>query len=365
MSRYQICNVCVMDTSDDDIQFDESGVCHHCKELKETIGQIDRNSPQRKLNDLIKTIKSQSGKYNCLIGTSGGKDSTYLIVKCIEWGLKPLLVHIDNGWNTELAVSNIKKVATEYNLDYESLVLDWNEFKQIQVAFLKSSTVDFEMPTDLAISAGLYKLASKHNIKYIVSAGNYASEGILPLTWGYHVLKDTYYYKTIVKNYSKVAIKNTPIIDVIKEVYYKYYKGLKFVYPLNYMNYNPLSLTAKDLGNIGVEYPNNKHHESGITAFWQSYVMPTKYNYDYRRATYSSLIVAGYLKREEALKHLSIPPFDHKWVEEYKLFVSKKLEISSEELEHYLKQQPKNYKNFPNRKEWIKAVHKVYFKYLK
>jgi tRNA(Ile)-lysidine synthase TilS/MesJ len=182
-----------MDTSDEDIQFDKDGVCNHCKELKNTIDSIQCKNPQEHLNDLIKTIKSQSGKYNCLIGTSGGKDSTFLIVKCIEWGLKPLLVHIDNGWNTELAVSNIKKVATAYNLDLETFVLDWSEFKQIQLAFLKSSTVDLEMPTDLAISAGLYKLASKHNINYIVSAGNYASEGILPLTWGYHVLKDTYY----------------------------------------------------------------------------------------------------------------------------------------------------------------------------
>lgn len=365
MAHYQICKVCVMDTSDEDIQFDKDGVCNHCKELKNTIDSIQCKNPQEHLNDLIKTIKSQSGKYNCLIGTSGGKDSTFLIVKCIEWGLKPLLVHIDNGWNTELAVSNINKVASAFSLDLETFVLDWSEFKQIQLAFLKSSTVDFEMPTDLAISAGLYKLASKHNIKYIVSAGNYASEGILPLTWGYHVLKDAYYYKTIFKSYSNAVIKNTPIIDVIKEAYYKYYKGIKFVYPLNHMNYNPLNVTSKALGDIGIECSNAKHHESGITAFWQSFVMPTKYNYDYRRATFSSLIVAGYLKREEALNELSLPPYNLEWVEQYKLYVAKKLEISSDELEHFLKMSPKNYKDFPNQKKWITLIHKVYFKYLK
>lgn len=365
MAHYQICKVCVMDTSDEDIQFDEAGVCNHCKQIKDTINNIQSNYPEERLSELINSIKRQRGKYNCLIGTSGGKDSTYLIVKCIEWGLKPLLVHIDNGWNTEMAVANIKKVTSAFNLDLKTLVLDWSEFKQIQLAFLKSSTVDFEMPTDLAISAGLYRLASKYNIKYIVSAGNYASEGILPLTWGYHVLKDSYYYKTIVKSNSKVGIKNTPLIDLMREVYYKYYKGLKFVYPLNYMNYNPLKITADDIGNIGIQVSSTKHHESCITAFWQSFVMPTKFNYDYRRATFSSLIVAGHLTREDALKQLGTSPYNLEWVEQYKIFIAKKLEISDDELEHFLNMPPKNYKNFPNRKEWISLIHKVYFKFLK
>jgi hypothetical protein len=131
------------------------------------------------------------------------------------------------------------------------------------------------------------------------------------------------------------------------------------------MNYNPLSVTSKALGNIGIECSSAKHHESGITAFWQSFVMPTKYNYDYRRATFSSLIIAGHLKREEALKELSLPPYNLEWVEQYKLYVAKKLEISSDELEHFLKMSPKNYKDFPNQKKWITLIHKVYFKYLK
>ena len=164
-------------------------------------------------------------EFDCLIGISGGVDSCYTAYLCNKWGLRPLLMHMDNGWNSEIAVKNVKNIVKTLNLEYESYVLDWNEFREIQLAFLKSSIVDLEMPTDIAIAASLYETANRYGIKYIVSGGNYSGEGILPLTWGYHVLKDEKLYHNIVENFSKIKLKKVPSVGLYGEIYYKFIKG--------------------------------------------------------------------------------------------------------------------------------------------
>lgn len=362
---YQICSHCVMDTSDMDIAFDATGRCNHCRDFEKTLSQprYSKDDAQAKLNDLISQIKAKGKgkKYDCLIGISGGVDSCYTAYLCHQWGLRPLLMHMDNGWNSDIAVKNVKKIVDKLGLDYVSYVLDWREFREIQLGFLKSSLVDLELPTDLAIPASLYKTAAKIGIQYIVSGGNYSGEGILPLTWGYHVLKDEKLYRHIVRNYANVKIKKVPVVGLKGEIYYKFVKGIKTVYPLNLIDYNKdeareFLKTEFDWQDYG-----GKHHESKITGFWQSYVMPTKYNMDYRRATYSSQIVSGQLSREEALERLNALPYNSEKIEQDKEYIAKKYGITIEELAQYLALSPKTYKNFPNDKkkiEWFYAMYK-------
>ncbi len=363
-AHYQICNYCVMDTSDPDIQFDENGVCNHCKDFRTVLENIklDEENSQLKLEQLLNTIKNKGKgrKYDCLIGISGGVDSCYTAYLCKKWGLRPLLMHMDNGWNSEIAVKNVKKIVDKLNLDYLSYVLDWEEFKEIQLAFLKASVVDLELPTDIAIAASLYQTAARYNIPYIISGGNYSGEGILPLTWGYHVLKDMKYYQYIVKHYSKTKIKKVPVVGLKGEIYYKFIKGIKTLYPLNLIQYNKDEAREFLVSQFGWQYYGGKHHESFITAFWQSYAMPTKFNMDYRRATYSSQIVSGQITRDEALQKLKDSPFDPQKVQYYKEYVAKKFGITLQELETYLQLPPKTYKDFPNDKKLILKFYEIY-----
>ncbi len=365
---YQICQRCVMDTSDCDIEFDESGICNHCKDFEKVLAQpkYDKKEAEIKLTSLIGQIKSKrkNKEFDCLIGISGGVDSCYTAYLCKKWGLKPLLMHMDNGWNSEIAVKNVKNVVTNLNLDYQSYVLDWNEFREIQLAFLKSSIVDLEMPTDIAIAASLYETANKYGIKYIISGGNYSGEGILPLTWGYHVLKDEKLYRNIVKKYSKNKLKKIPVVGLRGEIYYKFIKGIKIIYPLNLIDYNKDKARIFLKNELGWKDYGGKHHESRITAFWQSYAMPTKYNMDYRRATYSSQIISGQITRDEALEKLEPLPYDLEKVEQDKQYIAKKYRISNSELEEYLSLPPKTYKDFINNKEKIEWFYNIYKKYI-
>lgn len=351
-----------MDTTDTDITFDDKGYCNHCtnhlEKLKlETNKEIPSNLD---LNRIVSRIKSKGKKYDCIVGVSGGVDSCYTAYLAHSLGLKPLLVHLDNGWDSVNAVENIKLIVTKLDLDYESYVLDWEEFRELQLAFLRSSIVDLEFPTDIAIQAALHQVASKLGIKYIISGSNYSSEGILPLKWGYHVMKDMKLYNHIVKKYSKVKRKKIPGFSWFNEMYFKFVNGIKIIYILDYVDYN------KDLAKDFLEkefncaFPTGKHHESLYTKFWQSYILPVKHNIDYRKDTYSTQICAGQITREDALKKLESLPYDQKTIQNDKEYVCKKLKISLEEFEEIMQRPPRNYTHFPNKEKWIKFVHKTY-----
>jgi len=353
-----------MDTFDEFITFDERGYCNHCEAFIERAKQHNyvAGESEKQWEEILGNIK-QKGKgreYDCIVGISGGVDSSYTAYLCKEWGLRPLLMHMDNGWDTEISVKNIKTLAEKLNFDYVSYVLDWNEFREIQLAFLKSSIVDLEMPTDIAIAASIYQTAAKHKIQYIVSGGNSSGEGILPLQMGYHVYKDVKLYKHIVKNYGSVPLKKVPVVGYVGEIYYKFVKNIRTVYPLNYIPFDKDEARAFLMENYGWENYGGKHHESKITAFWQSYAMPVKYNMDYRRTTYSSQICSGQMTREEALEKLKEPSYDASKVDADKKYVAKKYGISVEELETYLSQPPKTYLDFPNQKNLIELIYKTY-----
>ena len=365
---YQICKRCVMDTSDADIEFDALGICNHCKDFEKILikPRYSKKESESRLNSILEQVKSKGKKseFDCLVGISGGVDSCYTAYLCKKWGLKPLLLHMDNGWNSEIAVKNVKNIVQNLGLDYQSYVLDWNEFREIQLAFLKSSIVDLEMPTDIAIAASLYKTASKYGIKYIISGGNYSGEGILPLSWGYHVLKDEKLYRSIVKKYSKMKLKKVPLVGLRGEIYYKFIKGIKTIYPLNFVEYNKDKAREFLKIELGWQDYGGKHHESKITAFWQSFAMPTKYNMDYRRATYSSQIVSGQLNREKALENLRTLPYNEEMVRQDKKYIAKKYGISHSEFEKYLSMPPKTYRDFPNNKNVIELFYALYRKFI-
>jgi N-acetyl sugar amidotransferase len=355
-----------MDSSDMDIVFDEKGICNHCTDFEKILAQPRyTEDSDEKLEQLIEKIKlkGKGRPYDCLVGISGGVDSCYTAYLCKKWGLRPLLMHMDNGWNSEISVGNVKKIVDKLGLDYVSYVLDWDEFKEIQLGFLRSSIVDLEMPTDIAIAASLYETANKHTIPYIISGGNYSGEGILPLTWGYHVLKDEKLYRHIVKKYSKLKLKKVPVVGLKGEIYYKFVKGIKTVYPLNLVQYNKDEAREFLKKEFDWQDYGGKHHESRITAFWQSYAMPSKYNMDYRRATYSAQIISGQITREEALEKLKSLPYDAVKIESDKQYIAKKYGISLDELERCLALAPKTYKDFPNDKKKIDWFYGLYRKY--
>lgn len=366
--EYQMCTRCIMDTSDPDIQFDEQGICNHCTSFIDRLQsrQYVKGESEAIWSHYVEVIK-QHGKgkqYDCIVGISGGVDSCYTAYLCKKHGLRALLIHMDNGWDTEIAVNNIITLAKELDFDYMSYVLDWEEFKNIQLAYLKASSVDLEMPTDVAILACIYEVAAKHKIKYIISGGNLSSEGILPLHWGYHSYKDMKMYNHIVRKYSNISIKKVPVIGLLKESWYRFFYKIKTLYILNYIDFNKDVAKKYLMDNLNWKDYGGKHHESKITAFWQGYVMYEKFGMDYRKAIFSSQICLHQISREEALKKLEEQPFNDEKIKEDKKYIAKKFGITNEELEQYLKLPPKTYVDFPNNKKLIEFCYRLYNKHL-
>lgn len=352
-----------MDTSDPDIYFDEQGNCNNCNTFLEEVKIIMPKGKKRenKFQELLKEIKSKgkNNKYDCLIGMSGGVDSTYLAHLLKQNNLRPLAMHMDNGWNSKIAVKNIMNICTKLEIDYVSKVLDWEEFKNIQLAFLKSSIVEVEMPTDHAIAGSLHQVASKYNIKYIIGGGNYSTEGILPQKWFYDP-KDLVLIKSLYKKFFNRKIVNLPLFDFKREIYYKFLRNIKIVYPLNLVDYNKVEVLKLLKKDYSYEEYGGKHHESIYTKFVQSYLQPTKFNLDYRKATYSSMICSQQLTREQALKDLVKSPYDAETIEKDKNYISKKLGITHEELNIIISSDAKSYKNYPNNEKFLTFLYKIY-----
>lgn len=364
-ANYQQCTCCVMDTSDPQINFNDKGECNLCVEFKSKriLHNYNGSKSDAELSELINTMK-QSGKgkkYDCIIGLSGGIDSSYVGWIAREHGLRVLAVHMDNGWNSEEAVLNIRNVASKLGIDYESYVLDWNEFKDIQLAFLKASVPEAETPTDIAIPAAMHKVAAKYGVKYIISGGNFATEGILPKSWHYNA-KDLRYFKSIISRFGTKRIKSFPTFGFLKEFYYKIFKGIKIIYILNYVPYDKdktidflkEKLDWRDYG--------GKHYESKYTGFIQSYYLFKKFNIDYRRATLSTQICTNAITRGEALNILKTVPYKDETVTKEKAYIAKKLDISIDELEQIIDLPAKWYWDYPNDEKRLSFIYNTYRK---
>lgn len=346
---YQICSRCIMDTSDPDISFDNNGVCNHCHQYDRMVHEeiYTGDAGREKLSQLVTRMKeSGSGKdYDCLIGVSGGVDSSYVAYVVKKLGLRPLAVHLDNGWNSELSVNNIFKELDTLGIDLKTHVINWNEFRDLQLAFLKASTPDSEIPSDHAIVSLMYRLAEEFKISYVITGRNVRTETHVPLAWS-HGHHDWKYITSVHEQFGTVPLKTYPFRTPSEEKQYQ--KTQKWVDILNYIDYVKKDAIKILHDELGWEYYGGKHYESIYTRFFQGYILPKKFGYDKRRGHLSSLICSGEITREEALKEMEQEPYPLDLQEEDRLYVIKKLGITEDEFEAIMKLPKKTILDYPS-----------------
>jgi N-acetyl sugar amidotransferase len=354
---YTVCTQCVMDVTDPDITFDKGGVCSHCKNYKEVIDSrvFQGKEGEKKLEQMVAAMKKagQNSNYDCLIGVSGGVDSTYTAYLVKKMGLRPLAVHFDNGWNSELAVSNIEKVLKKLDIDLYTYVVNWEEFKELQVAFLRASIPDGEIPTDHAINSLLFHQAVQNNIKYIVTGLNFTTESIMPKTWSYGHM-DWPYIKGIYKKFGNgLKLKTYPHISWSKLFYYTAVSQIKSFSMLNYIPYNKEEAIKILVEELGWRKYSGKHYESIYTRFFQSYILFRKFNIDKRKAHLSNLILSGQISRTKALEELKEPVCSPDLQHEDLDFTIKKFGLTKNSFEEIMALPLKTYKDYPNSIKFI------------
>ncbi len=358
MREYQICANCVMDTSDSQISFDENGVCDHCIGFKEHVEpkwHPDATGEQMfaKVVDKIK----QDGKgrdFDCILGMSGGLDSSFLLHKAVrDFGLRPLVFHVDGGWNTDIAVSNIQSLVDGLGLDLYTEVINWNEMRDFQLAFFKSGVPHLDIPQDHAFVATLYNFADKHKIKYILNGGNISTECVRnPLEWLYYGT-DMKQLKDIRKQFGTIPMRTYPFSSVLRHKFYlRYIRSVEVVKPLDWMDYTK-QMARQTLADLygWKPYP-QKHFESRFTRFYEGYWLPERFGYDTRRVQFSSLILTGQMQREEALAELAKPAYDPETIEHEFDYIARKLGITSDQLRGYFTMPKKSYADYKNQR-WM------------
>jgi N-acetyl sugar amidotransferase len=347
--RYQQCVYTLMDNiADADIRFDENGVSNYYYDYKKAEKDVFLGAEgQSKLDSLVESIKQKgkNKKYDCLIGLSGGVDSTYVAHLVKELGLRPLAVHLDNGWNSELAVKNIENVVKKLNIDLYTLVVNWREFKDIQLSYLKASVVDIEVVSDHAIFSTMYKLAMEHDIGYIISGTNVVTEYIMPPSWLYRKMDFTN-LRDIHSKYGTVKLKTYPFVDFKRHVYYSALLKLSPISILNYVPYNKAEVKQFITKELDWRDYGGKHYESIFTKFYQAYILPEKFKIDKRKAHLSTLICSGQITKESALKELAMPLYEEAELNADKEYVLKKLGLSMEDFEAIMKLPPRRHEDF-------------------
>jgi N-acetyl sugar amidotransferase len=338
-----------MDTTDPDITFDRDGVCQYCHSYDMMISRWvpSGEAAKEQLDRIVATIKKhgKGKRYDCIVGVSGGVDSTYTAYKVVELGLRPLAVHLDNGWDSELAVKNIEHVLKKLNVDLYTHVIEWEEFKDLQLAFLKASTPDSEIPSDHAILSLLYRMAEKKHVRYIISGYNLRTESHLPLAWSQGHF-DWRYIKSIHKMFGHCPLKTYPHRDLFTRYRQSFF--LKPVDILNCCDFNKKAAMKVLEKELGWRYYGGKHYESIYTRFYQGYILPRKFGFDKRKTHLSSLICAGEITRQEALAELEHETYPAALQQEDKTYVVKKLGITAEEFESIMKAPTKTYWDYPN-----------------
>lgn len=343
--EYQQCSKCVLDTTAKHIFFNELGVCNHCLAYENLAKKYINISPELKSKQLeliVSKIKrlGKNNKYDCIIGLSGGVDSTYLAYLVNKLGLRPLVVHFDNSWNSELAVKNIENIILKLNYDLQTYVINWEEFKDLQRAYLEASVIDTEVPTDYLIFAVLNQIAAKNNIKYILSGYNYATEFGMPKGWNIENKFDTVNLKNIHKAFGKIKLKNFPDFGLYKRFYYKEIKGIETEALLNYVPYNKKEIKEFIKKELDWKDYGGKHYESVFTRFYQGYILVKKFNIDKRKAHWSALICSQQATKQEALEDLRHEPYPLSLQQEDLMYVAKKLGYTDKEFAEILNAEP-------------------------
>ncbi len=346
-----ICTNCVMDTSDSKLVFDLNGVCDYCRNYK---SKLKTDIESKSLKDLEKfasriKLEGKNKKYDCIIGLSGGADSSFLVYYAKEvLGLRPLVFTVDTGWNLNVAIENIEKLVKRLNLDLYTEVINWNEMKNLQRSFLLADVPYQDLPQDHVIFAGLYRYAVKHKIQYVLTGSNTTTEGVRPpIEWVY--FNDIKLIKSIHKKYGKLPLKTMPLVGMIKyKIYYEYILGMKRFYPLDYITYNKEEVEKLLFEKFGWQKYENKHYENVFTRFYEGYYLIKKFNFDKRKCYQSNLILSGQISREAALSNLSKNPYDENLVKKDMKYIAKKLGFSLPEFEGIINRKGKSFRDYPN-----------------
>lgn len=361
MRPYQICTNCVMDTTDARIVFDEKGVCDHCNTFYKKILPIweAKKKNQGRLMELAEEIRRAANKreFDCIVGISGGVDSSYLTYVAKEvMGLRPLVFHVDTGWNSQESVNNIEVLLEKLGLELYTEVIDWDEMRDLQLAFFKAGVPHIDTPQDHAIFAAMYKFAVKHDIKYILTGANFSTECVRnPVEWMYYQ-SDSVQLKDIHRRFGTRALDRFPTTSILwHKIWLPYVKGIKVAKPLNYTHYVREEATRLLRIKFGWEPYGEKHFESRFTKFYESYWLYEKFGYDVRRVKYSSLILTGQMTRKEALDKLADPPYDKTQIVHEIEYVAGKLNISVDELQGYLDAPNRTYRDYKNR-AWMYSI---------
>lgn len=358
--KVQRCTRCLMDTTANGIYFNSLGQCNYCSDFIEKL-RHNENKFDFSLERLAAKIKNdgKNKPYDCIVGVSGGVDSSYTLVKVKELGLRPLAVHMDNGWNSELATNNIKNLIETLQVDLYTHVIDWEEYRKLMQAFFDADVIDVELLYDNAMLAVNYALASKYGLRYILSGSNTSTEGMyVPENWNWFK-----YDKKNIKSIAKrngVKLKTFPIIGTYNYIYYEFFKKIKWLPFLDYLPvYNKYQALDILMNNFSYKPYPYKHYESIFTRFYQGFILPTKFNVDKRKLHLSSLVISGQMTREEALLQMeSIPYPNEKELEEDKQYFLKKMRWTSEELETYLARPERPHSSYGSeRLRWNQLKH--------
>lgn len=363
---YQICTKTIMDTSDPNIIFDEKGISDYYHNFQNTIlpnWHTDDKGHTELMQIAAKIKKEGEGKnFDCIIGLSGGLDSSYVAYVAKEiMGIRPLLFHVDAGWNTDKAVGNIEKLCNGLGLDLYTEVINWEEMKDLQVAFLKSQIVDQDLPQDYAFFSGLYTFAKKNKIKYVLTGGNFSTECCRePEEWGGFPGIDTMLVKDIHSKFGKRPLKTFPLVDILSyKLYYRYVLGMQVFKPLNLLPYVKADVEKLLVEKFGWEPFQHKHHESRFTRFYEDFWLPNKFGFDRRKVHFSSLILTGQMTREEALARISKPELSKEdLIKEFE-YVANKLDLTVEELQKIYEGENKTFHDYKNKIKLIGFGAKV------
>ena len=345
-----VCTKCIMDTSDETISFDNSGICNHCIQYGKLKSKHDRQS-KPSIEELIAKIKSKgkNHKYDCLVGLSGGTDSSFMLHTLISYGLRLLAVHYDSGWNSEEAIHNISILTKTLDTPLEIYKVDFETFKNVQKAYLKAGVVDLDVPTDHALYASLYETAAKHNIPFILSGHNIETESIMPVSWVADKL-DSRNMKDICKKFGEGKdVSKFPFQTAFVKFRNYNIKKIETIFFLNHINYHKESASRLLEKEYGWQPVRVKHGESIWTRFYQCYILPTRFGIDKRKAHYSNLILSGNMLREDALQKIKEPFYLDNFEEDKKLILEK-YSITEEEFEGYMKQQIRLQSDFKTEK---------------
>jgi N-acetyl sugar amidotransferase len=366
---YQMCTKTIMDTSDPNIVFNEKGESDYYVNFKQNI-EPNWHTDERGYKELMSVAEKikKDGKnrdFDCIIGLSGGLDSSYAAYVAKEiMGLRPLIFHVDAGWNTDKAVGNIEKLINGLGLDLYTDVINWQEMKDLQVAFLKSQIADQDLPQDYAFFSGLYKFAKQNKIKYVLTGGNFSTECCRePEEWGGFPGIDTVLVNDIHSKFGKKPLKTFPLVDILSyKIYYRYVLGMKVFKPLNLVPYIKKDVEQLLFDKFGWESFQHKHHESRFTRFYEDFWLPRKFGFEKRRAHFSSLILTGQMTREEALDRISRPELSEEFLQKEFEYVAHKLDLTVEELQKIFEGPNKTYKDYKNKMGIIKLGSKVMMK---